>query len=199
VDSDSPDQTFAAPDAERETVAAYHEYGSTLLRYAVQLAGGHDLAQDAVQEVFLRYFTERRYGRPIENPRAWLYQVLRNYVLDRFKAAPAQREIPTDLDNLADERRYDPEEAIERTQAARQLESALTPREFDCLVLRGEGFSYAEIAATMKIRPGTVGALLTRVQHKLRRATGLDGSGGLGCAARALLSLTQRRMAPVDY
>ena len=39
-----------------------------------------------------------------------------------------------------------------------------------CLQLRAHGMSYEEIARTLGVRAGTIGALLPRVYAKLRRA-----------------------------
>ncbi len=45
------------------------------------------MAQDALQEVFLRFFIARSSGQDIQNGKSWLYRVLRNYLLDRVKEA----------------------------------------------------------------------------------------------------------------
>lgn len=66
----------------------YQEHASALSRYAASFARTPDAARDAVQEIFLRYFVERRYGRQIENPRAWLYFVLRNHLQQQMPAPP---------------------------------------------------------------------------------------------------------------
>ena len=55
----------------------------------------------------------------------------------------------------------------------------MSDRELDCLLLRAEGLEYEEIAETMGVRSGTVGALLSRAQHKLR-PSGESVSRGLG-------------------
>lgn len=181
----------AAREAEQATVALYEEFGAALVRYAGQLAGSPDEARDAVQEVFLRFFVERRYGRSIANPRAWLYRVLRNYLLDRLKAAASQREIQTaDFETLAVQGRDNPEEMVQRSQAARQIAQTLSDRECTCLTLRGEGLSYAEIAEVMEIQTGTVGALLSRAQIKLYRY-GQDEKKNVRAVAEALLCLVQ--------
>ena len=182
--------------AEQATVAAYEEFGGALLRYASQLAVDPDEARDAVQEVFLRYFVERRYGRTIANPRAWLYQVLRHYLLDRIKAAPAQREVHADdFESLAAQGQDNPEELVQQSEAAQEIAHVLSEREFTCLTLRGEGLSYLEIAQTMDIRTGTVGALLARAQSKLRRYGGLHEKRGFGGVSKALLCLVQEGLA----
>jgi RNA polymerase sigma-70 factor (ECF subfamily) len=177
-------------------VAAYEAFGPALLGYACQLTGSPEEAQDAVQEAFLRFFVERRYGRMIENPRAWLYLVLRNYLLDRIKAAPARREVPTaDVDSLAAQRQDDPEELVQQSQTAHEIAQALSDREFRCLSLRGEGLSYAEIAEAMAIRTGTVGALLARAQIKLRRHGSEGEKNSFRGIGKALLCLVQEARA----
>jgi len=185
----------AASDAERATVTVYEEFGQALVRYAGQILGSRDEARDAVQEVFLRYFVERRYGREIENPRAWLYQVLRNYLLDRLKSAPTQREVYTgDVDLLAARRQDNPEELVERSQMAREIAQALSSREYTCLTLRGEGLSYLEIAEAMAIRTGTVGALLSRAQTKLRTYGGDGEKQNFQGIGSALLCMVQEEL-----
>jgi len=155
---------------EHEVSTLHHEHGAAILRYAESLSGDSEMARDAVQEVFLRYFIERRYGRSIESPRAWLHRVLRNYLLDRLKAFAASRQaVPEVLESLP-AREASPEEAVRDSEVAQQIAAILTSRELACLRLRAEGFSYVEIASAMAIRTGTVGALLARVQKKIQQA-----------------------------
>lgn len=155
-----------------ESTGLYYEHAPGLLRYGVALAGNRDMANDALQETFLRYYTERRFGRHIENPRAWMYQVMRNYLLDRFRSAAPFREIDGEtLTTLADPS-VDPERMVHRAQIAGQIAASLSARESECLRLRAEGMSYLEIAEAMNLRPGTVGALLARANRKIRRAAG---------------------------
>ena len=168
-------------------VANLHErHGRALLRYAVSLARREDVASDAVQEAFLRYFVERRYGRVIQNPPAWLFHVVRNYVRDRLKAFPVHLEVePEVLDRLPATQR-NPEEAARDSETARQLAATLTDRELECFSLRAEGLSYDEIGVVMEIRPGTVGAVLSRVHQKLAKATGPPPKKSILEIARAL-------------
>ena len=63
-----------------------------LFRYAAVTVRNREGAQDAVQEVFLRYFIARSQGQKIQNRRAWLYRVLRNYLLDSLKSSSFKKE-----------------------------------------------------------------------------------------------------------
>lgn len=161
----------------------YAAHSDGLLRYAASLARTPEQARDAVQETFLRYFAERRYGRTIESPRAWLYQVLRNYLVTALQSAAAQREVAAETIESVPDATHNPETLAEKRERARSITEQLTPREIDCLRLRAEGRSYSEIANLLKIRSGTVGALLTKTHRKLRWPPGKNGKIGLGTAA----------------
>jgi len=176
-----PTSSDAASQLEQEVVRLYQEHASSLSRYAVWLAQNQEGARDAVQEAFLRYFIERRYGREVVNPRAWLYQVLRNYLLDLRRSAADREIIADNLDQMPGNQQ-NPERILRRSEVAHALESLLSTREFECVRLRAEGMEYAEIGAAMGIRPGTVGALLARAQTKIRRSAEGDESTSWGTA-----------------
>ncbi len=149
-------------------VDLYQEYSASLLKYAMSVVRNQEDTRDAVQETYLRYFIQRRYGREIDNPRAWLFQVLRNYLLDRLKAMPGKLEVGTaDLESLAGQNQ-DPEKIFQCREVAAEIAAALTGRELHCLRLHAGGLRYEEIADAMGVRLGTVGALLNRVHQKLR-------------------------------
>jgi len=176
-------------DLEQEVAGLYAEHAVRLLRYAVTITRNRDTGRDAVQEAFLRYFSERRYGNHVENPRAWLYRVLHNHLLDRLDRAAMKYEVSAEGAEEVLDGCVDAETRLEQTQTAQEIASRLTPRELDCLRLRVEGLSYQEIAQVLGIRPGTVGALLPRVYTKLRdvAAEGIFLSEGTAGALGLLL------------
>jgi RNA polymerase sigma-70 factor (ECF subfamily) len=156
--------------AERDLLQLYAENRAGLLRYATAMTRSRDQAQDAIQEIFLRYYSVRLGGTRIENGRAWLFTVLRNYILDRLKEAGSAVEVGIEkLRNLPGPV-VNMESGIERAELARRIVRRLSPRELDCLRLRAEGLAYREIGIVMGIRSGTVGALLARAVKKLRHA-----------------------------
>jgi RNA polymerase sigma-70 factor (ECF subfamily) len=162
--------------AESEVVQLHEQHSASLFRYASSLADCPETARDAVQEAFLRFFVERSYGREIANPRAWLYQVLRNYISDRTNAASSQREVGGENVDAMVDGGQNPETLAQRSQIAREIAASLSARELECLQLRTEGLSYSEIGIALDLRTGTVGALLSRVHEKIRRRAGDDSS-----------------------
>lgn len=185
----------APVELEQELLRLYQEHASALSRYAAALAQNQEGARDAVQEAFLRYFVERRYGRIIENPRAWLYHVLRNYLLDWRRRVDNREVIADNLDHLVGGH-HNPERILQRSETARELEAILSDREFECLRLRAEGLDYAEVAQVMGIRTGTVGALLSRVQKKIRRSVADNPNQALGTAQAIHLLVEEREAYP---
>lgn len=189
VDADS---ALLAPGLEYEVVSLHGLHAAELLAYASSIARNNDSARDGVQEAFLRYFVERSYGRNIQNPRAWLYRVVHNHLLDVRDEAAARYEVQSgDVGNIPDGL-PGPEAALGHAEAAQAIVALLTRREMECLRLRAESLAYEEIASILGIRAGTVSALLTRAHMKLRDAVGNTGSQRMG-VAEALLYLVRGR------
>ena len=74
-----------------------------------------------------------------------------------------------EVQQVADQRQ-DPEVSYHHRELARRVCTLLAPRELECLRLRNEGFGYEEIANILSLRCGTVAALLSRGQKKIRKA-----------------------------
>src|SRR5438067_3796871 len=72
-------------DAEFESLYQHHSREVWALVYARWLNA--DVAQDIMQESFLRLWRQRQEGGEIANPRAWLLRVARNLAEDHAKSA----------------------------------------------------------------------------------------------------------------
>jgi RNA polymerase sigma-70 factor (ECF subfamily) len=173
---DSQSNLTSQSEIDLEVARLHEECCAELLAYAFLISRSADASRDAVQEAFLRYFIERTYGRPVDHPRAWLYRVVRNFLLSRMDAAATRYEVEQDQAADLPDQNHGPEETFRYAQMAERLRSMLSPREIECLSLRADGLSYEEIGEVLGIQPGTVSAFLTRVHKKLRDAvrTGHD-------------------------
>ncbi len=169
---------------EQEIVDLYEKEAGGILRYARALADNREMAHDALQEAFFRFFLCRSAGQQIRSPKGWLFRVARNYVLDQ-KRAGARHEVGIEsLRNLPCP--VHRAEADGGTSELLQglLQIGLSPRERECVRLRMEDLGYEEIAGVLGLRAGTVGALLTRAHDKIRKAvrTGLHKNPDLAPA-----------------
>lgn len=156
----------------QETLKVYRDHCGALTSYAHRLTSDVGLAQDAVQETFLRFFLVRMQGEVIRNASAWLHRVMHNYICETVRSSAVQACVALDDQTLGNAH-VEPETGrVEWEDAFRAI---LAPREFECLRLRTEGLDYTEIANAMSIRPGTVGALLHRVGQKMRLSVRRSG------------------------
>jgi RNA polymerase sigma-70 factor (ECF subfamily) len=147
----------------------------SLYRTALRLTGRPQDAEDLVQETYLRAWRSLHTYRPGTNPKAWLFRILHNAHIDRFRAS--SRTVPT-VDELEGQ---DPAFVVHETPETlvmnglmdAEVRQALVeiPEVFRaCLVLADlEGFSYQEIADILSIPRGTVMSRLFRGRRAMRR------------------------------
>ncbi len=147
----------------------YVAHAAGLERYACTVTHSMDLAEEAVHEAFLRLFVALRRSMPVANPKAFLYRVLHNHLLDQVRRAETHPEVSSDLAASEKDQRLSPEENIEFAQAVDHILGLLTKREAQIVLLRAEGLSYPEIADMLQIRIGSVGSFLSRAAWKLRK------------------------------
>ncbi len=152
--------------------AVYDAHHEGLYRYLLRLTPDTGLAEDAVQEAFLR-FVERP-PRDRSNVRAWLHTVATNYVFDTLKTARRRSEIlasgageiPVGRAPLMPDSDV---ESADRRRVVRAALDQLREKERVTLLMRAEGFSYREIAEAVDIPANSVGAVAVRGLRKLSR------------------------------
>ena len=82
--------TRAGLNPESEVIDLYQQNAAELFRFAEALVRDREMAQDALQEVFLRYFVARSSGQEIQNGKSWLYRVLRNSYWIALRKPPSR-------------------------------------------------------------------------------------------------------------
>ena len=121
---------------------------------------------------------------PPANPRPWLFAVALNLARDDGRRATRQgRRLEALRVEAAGSAAPPPDAELEREEKAAAVRSALgrlTEKDREALLLKAEGFSYAEIAAALGLAPGAVGTTLARARRRLvesYRAGGSEGDG----------------------
>ncbi len=157
----------------REAIVTEHE--EAMLRYATRLLRCPHLAQDAVQNVFIRLFRSWQDGwTPSERMRAWLFRATHNEAVDLIRKESRRRDLHGKAAREQTEACADGIHCQETDETRRQrvLESLgrLHPREQQVVLLRLEdGLSYAEIARITGRSEGNVGNILHHAVVKLSR------------------------------
>ena len=135
------------------------EHGDRLYRLCLLLLRDPHLAEDAVQDTFLKFLEKA--PAELDSPSAWLMRVLVNGCRDRLRAAWRRRSVPL-WDSL-------PAPEPEERQELEEIFS-LPPADRAAIHLfYYEGLSTGEIARLTGQAEGTVRSRLSRARARLRR------------------------------
>ncbi len=139
--------------------ALYRAYGDELYRFALTRLKDPALAEEVVQDVFLRAWRYRdRFDPERASQRTWLFEIARNLTIDAFRRR-GTRPLATANGTAAPEREQpgDPyNEAVDRWQIEAALAS-LRPEHREVIQLvHFEGLSLEEAAQRAQIPVGTV-------------------------------------------
>ena len=157
---------------------------ASLYSTAIRLSGNKVDAEDLVQETYLRAFRSYATFKEGTNLRAWLFRILTNAHINRYRAK-SRRPEETDLDDVEDLYLY--KKLHNRTDLGRSAEDELLEQFSDVEVVSAvdalsdnyrvvvlladvEGFSYKEMAEILDIPIGTVMSRLHRGRKALQQS-----------------------------
>lgn len=152
--------------------SVFYEHYPVVRRKLAALIREDAAADDLAQEVFVRL-----YRNPPDDPKvlgAWLHRVLTRIGYDYLNKKARERRLHNKQELLYNTETVQPsgEEAIlnklDQEDVRLWLEE-LPERDRRALLLRYSGYSYAEIAGQLGVRPPLVGTLLNRATLKLRQ------------------------------
>ncbi len=150
----------------------FEESREDVYRYLLTLGLHPPVAQETVQEVFLRLYASLKKGEKIQNPRGWVFRVAHNYGLKvRAKQHSEEPFDPALEATLPNSPAGAEHELIERERMAgfRRAVEGLSEQQRRCLSLRMEGLRYPEIGSVLGISASTVGEFLRRAVMRLRK------------------------------
>ncbi len=179
-----PDRSAEPETTWMKRVAAGDEPALTLLYdclsplaygLSLRMAGDPSLAQDAVQEAFVRVWRQaRRFDRSRGTARGWILRIVRNTTIDQLRAREAQgrgqARAAQEPGEAAPER---PDELAIRSQSATSLRGALADLPLEqrrmIEIAYFQGLSHSEIAARENLPLGTVKTRIRDGVLRLRR------------------------------
>jgi RNA polymerase sigma-70 factor, ECF subfamily len=175
----SSPQSAGARHADFEALYQRHSREVWALAYARWMNA--DLAQDIMQEAFLRLWKQwQDGGEVILNPRAWLLRVARNLAEDHAKSAFRRNGThPPQTMNGVKSHDPMPLESLEREETFTQLREVLeqmSPPDREILTLRyGLDYNANEIAELLVINATAVHMRLSRARQRLAERLGAEG------------------------
>jgi len=157
--------------AEMETIVKEHE--TQLLRYAARIVNNPTIAQDVVQNTFIKLFKAWEPGtRPNAQLKSWLYRVAHNEAVDHIRKESRMKvlhksESEENVKNCPDGH-HCPSTFESKKEMVLNLMGRLKPHEQQVILLRmDQGLSYREISDITGRSEGNVGNILHHAVKQL--------------------------------
>jgi RNA polymerase sigma-70 factor, ECF subfamily len=161
----------------------YEEYHARLFNYLARLCRRRDVAEDLLEETWLRFVANARRLRPDTRLGPWLFTVARNLYFSYCRSRSLEESHLTDLISLwpvTAARRASPFEEASANDLERRMERALArlPARYReaLLLVAVDGFSPAEAAGICGVSPAAMRQRLSRA--RLTLAKELEGTAG---------------------
>lgn len=159
-------------------------YRNRLLQVLEHLVPRRGLAEDLVQEVFMRVYRARKNYVPTAKFSTWLFTIADNVANNALRGASNRKEVQLQsapqnstgipvLENLAKEpSRFMPARRMDQAELSEMVRKAvqsLNERQRMALLLcKFEHMSYQDVAAAMNLSTKAVKSLLSRARNNLR-------------------------------
>ena len=156
--------------------AAFRElvkrYQRPLYTFVLRMVRRPPVAEELVQEAFVRAFRAAPRYKPTASVSTWLFHIAARLAMNEAALAHHRREVPGEIPDAPGDARG-PLEELERKELSRTIEEALTrlpPQQRAAVVLaRFEDMPYREIGKVLDVSEGAVDSLLQRARQNLAR------------------------------
>lgn len=164
-----PDKSSASLPGGETIEELFAALESPLLGYALRYTGERGLAEDVVQEAFMKLHAQ---FKTVEKPRPWLYRTVHNLALNQRRATRKVQSLdPASPDNESSFHAHEPADAtlppdeqmlrLEGIGLVRISLDALDERSRELVKLKfNDELSYKDIAARTGLTAGNVGFIL---------------------------------------
>jgi RNA polymerase sigma-70 factor, ECF subfamily len=157
-----------------------HHYHADIYRYGYWLCKDADIAQDLVQETFLRAWKSLDSLLDAAAAKAWLITILRRENARRFERKQFDYDYLTEQENLPDTGQTSAEQDCDNVTVRKHM-AALAEEYREPLILQViAGFSSEEIANLLQLNVNTVNTRLFRARKLLRDSLKLQEDSSHG-------------------
>ncbi|MEO8413961.1 MAG: RNA polymerase sigma-70 factor [Ginsengibacter sp.] len=168
---------FASTGDEASFVKLFYLYRHKLYSYTLRITESPELAEDMVQDVFLKLWKNRSQLDKVEHFGAFIFKMVQNQAFNAFKRMANETLILSKMQNEVDGYKTGPEQDIEYKEVQfliNRVVKKLPPQQNLVFKLsREQGLKHHEIAQLLKISPYTVKnhlvVALQTIRENLRR------------------------------
>jgi RNA polymerase sigma-70 factor (family 1) len=163
--------SLLSDDSEYAFQLLFDRYRNRIYQTAIRYLKSPVLAQEVVQDVFLKLWFERKNIRKDMPVEAWLFTIAKNNLLNRMKKLASEWKALKNLKH-ADREASNPEDKLQESQYDQLLQEALKTlpeqQRKVFLLSRNEHLTYAQIGERLDISPLTVKTHMSRALESIR-------------------------------
>lgn len=152
-------------------VSLYNRYKNPVYAFCVKMLGDRTLAQDVMQETFLRVYEYRDRLLNTSSFKSWVFTIARNQCLNQLRRAKRQVSLEGEEGSLEPHIPHGQVDAMEKSEQTAMVNHFLTELKEDyreVLILREyQNLSYEEIAAVTRSTLSAVKSRLFKARRKL--------------------------------
>jgi RNA polymerase sigma-70 factor (ECF subfamily) len=165
----------AGSDADAFRLLFLRYYGR-IYSVAIRYLRVHALAEDVVQQSFLKVWEKRQLLKSVERFDAYLFRIARNDLISLFRKQSSHKRYLQRIGELFDEERNSPEEQLiikQKRILIQDIISSLPPQQQQAYRMsRDQGLPYEEIAAGMGLSVSTVKGHISAALKTIRALAG---------------------------
>ncbi len=145
----------------------WDEFGLKLKGFIAKQVGDQSLAEDILQEVFLKIHSNLANLKDEDKLESWLYQITRHAVTDHFRRQRKEEELPEEWET---EQNEDENEAIEKLAPSIKAMILMLPQKYrEALILTEyQGLTHRQLADKLGISLAAAKSRVQRGREKLK-------------------------------
>ena len=156
----------------RAFAVLFNGYQGLVYSFAKRLTRSEALAEDIVQEIFLKIWLGRATLESVDNFGAYLNRAVRNHSLNVLRQIAQQARVSQELGMVTPQEIRETEAYLDLKESEMMLSEALkslTPQQRQVFLLcREDGLKYEEVAARLQISPLTVHTHMKQALKSIR-------------------------------
>ena len=149
----------------------FRKFGPQLKSYINRMSRSRVVADELVQDIFLKLWLKRDTLIAVEYPKSWLYRSASNALINHFKHLQVKERVHDELFETAEDEPFGEQvEYKELKDAVAAAIHALSPRRKQIYAMaREQGLPLAEIAQQLGISLQTVKNIMTEALSEIRQ------------------------------
>jgi RNA polymerase sigma-70 factor (family 1) len=161
----------------------FHQYWDNIYGVALMLTKSPAMAEDMVQEIFLKLWLKREQLGEVDNFQNYLFIIARNHIFDLLRKKSREQEFYNQLVSYFQEGPDSPEQQLLHKESKNLLQKAINSlpdqQRKVYLLSRDQGLKQDEIAAQLGISKNTVRNHMAKALQTLREVLTQQASGSL--------------------